>query len=371
MKSSVLMLLTNKFRPDPRVYREALALSDGGYQVTVLAWDRETGSLPVEEFGSVVVKRITTRKVRGMASLLLNYPSFCLRLLEASKKMDLQIVHAHDFDTLLPGLLISKLRRVPLVYDAHERYSKMIAVDVPPAVCKAVEMVEARLMKRSALFITINQAMGDHYRARASVEAIIIANVIELPDASLVKKHQPSEIIVIIYAGTLEPQRYLEETVGAVKRMEHIEYWVAGSGRFQGLIEKAASETKNIRFLGFLPHEKLMEEMRRSDVVLLLLDPENENYRLAATNKMAEAMAYGIPLITSKRTLSAEIIEGAGCGIAIEWSEENFRQAVDLMRDPDLRNIMGRKGREAAENEYNWGIMRRRLLAAYAKLLDK
>ena len=371
MKSSVLMLLTNKFRPDPRVYREALALSDGGYQVTVLAWDRETGSLPVEEFGSVVVKRITTRKVRGMASLLLNYPSFCLRLLEASKKMDLQIVHAHDFDTLLPGLLISKLRQVPLVYDAHERYSKMIAVDVPPAVCKAVEMVEARLMKRSALFITINQAMGDHYRARASVEAIIIANVIELPDASLVKKHQPSEIIAIIYAGTLEPQRYLEETVEAVKRMDHIEYWVAGSGRFQGLIEKAASETKNIRFLGFLPHEKLMEEMRRSDVVLLLLDPENENYRLAATNKMAEAMAYGIPLITSKRTLSAEIIEGAGCGIAIEWSEENFRQAVDLMRDPDLRNIMGRKGREAAESEYNWGIMRRRLLAAYAKLLDK
>lgn len=368
MKGEVLMLLTNRFRPDPRVHREAQALSDGGYKVTILAWDRETGSPPTEQFGAVTVKRVATRRVRGMASLLLNYPSFLLKTLRASRRMSFKAVHAHDFDTLIPGVLISIFRGVPLVYDAHERYAKMIAVDVPPAVCRAVEWAEARLMRRARVFITINQPIADYYRGKASSEPVIIANVIELPGKALVRVHQPSESIRIMFAGTLEPQRYLEETIEAVKRMDRVEYWIAGNGRFQGLVEKAAAEASNIRYLGFLPHQRLMEEMRQCDVVLLLVDPSNENYRIGTANKMAEAMAYGIPLLTSKGTFSAEIIEGAGCGIAIEWSEEDFRKAVDALRDAGLRNAMGAKGRKAAEEEYNWGIMRARLLEAYGKL---
>ena len=36
----ILMLLSNPFRPDVRVYKEAISLIKGGYDVTVVAWDR-------------------------------------------------------------------------------------------------------------------------------------------------------------------------------------------------------------------------------------------------------------------------------------------------------------------------------------------
>lgn len=35
------MLLSNGFSPDPRVYKEAVTLVKNGYEVIILAWDRE------------------------------------------------------------------------------------------------------------------------------------------------------------------------------------------------------------------------------------------------------------------------------------------------------------------------------------------
>jgi len=36
----ILMILSNPFMVDPRVYKEAKALTEIGYEVTVIVWDR-------------------------------------------------------------------------------------------------------------------------------------------------------------------------------------------------------------------------------------------------------------------------------------------------------------------------------------------
>jgi len=46
--SHIVMLLSNAFRPDPRVAREAQALLDTGYRVTLICWDRQA-ELPEHE----------------------------------------------------------------------------------------------------------------------------------------------------------------------------------------------------------------------------------------------------------------------------------------------------------------------------------
>jgi len=35
------MLLAKAYRPDPRVYKEAMTLSKNGFDVSILCWDRE------------------------------------------------------------------------------------------------------------------------------------------------------------------------------------------------------------------------------------------------------------------------------------------------------------------------------------------
>ena len=45
------MLLTNAFISDPRVENEAKALIEGGYKVTLFAWDREKKTAEPRSFG--------------------------------------------------------------------------------------------------------------------------------------------------------------------------------------------------------------------------------------------------------------------------------------------------------------------------------
>ena len=54
----IAMLLSNAFRPDPRVLKEAAALAAAGYAVTVIAWDREGKLPPQEQVDGFTVRRV-------------------------------------------------------------------------------------------------------------------------------------------------------------------------------------------------------------------------------------------------------------------------------------------------------------------------
>ena len=56
----IVMLLSNAFRPDPRVLKEANSLSAEGFNLTILCWDRQ-GQLQAEELLPSGVKVIRIR----------------------------------------------------------------------------------------------------------------------------------------------------------------------------------------------------------------------------------------------------------------------------------------------------------------------
>ena len=65
------MLLSNEFRPDPRVAREAEALARTGHQVTVVAWDRQGRLSPHEEVDGYQVERVqNVRSIRELVEIV-------------------------------------------------------------------------------------------------------------------------------------------------------------------------------------------------------------------------------------------------------------------------------------------------------------
>jgi hypothetical protein len=54
----IVMLLSNAFRPDPRVAREAKTLVQAGYEVTLVCWDREARHAPHESVHGYRVERV-------------------------------------------------------------------------------------------------------------------------------------------------------------------------------------------------------------------------------------------------------------------------------------------------------------------------
>ncbi|MBM4237515.1 MAG: glycosyltransferase family 4 protein, partial [Euryarchaeota archaeon] len=162
MPRKILMLLSNEYRPDPRVGKEAEALLGAGDEVTILCWDRGHSGPRSASSGRLRIERVRTGRVASVGSFLLNYPLFCLRTILRGLGTNVDVVHCHDLDTLPQGVFLSRLKGVPLVYDAHEHYSKMIASDVPGVISSALELAERTLVKAARVIVAANAKIAEY-----------------------------------------------------------------------------------------------------------------------------------------------------------------------------------------------------------------
>jgi spore coat protein SA len=118
-------------------------------------------------------------------------------------------------------------------------------------------------------------------------------------------------------------------------------------------LERIAEELKGpIVFTGFLPPDVVCEHYNIADVFVC---PSQWNEPLARVHY--EAMAAGIPIITTNRGGNAEVVVGYGNGIVIS----NYKDPIDisnnikyLFRNPRLAKTMGITGRRLALKKYNW-----------------
>lgn len=166
----VLMLLTNAYDPDPRVLQEALALIRMGCRVKVLAWDRDSKSLPIECMEGVEVERVFLRSLHGRGNAqLFFYAAVYLKLLWRAWKTRFDVVHCHDLDTLPLGFILGKLKRKPVVYDAHESFPDMLVGSIHPLIRRALVVVENFLIRRVNLLITVGENCGSILKQTALV----------------------------------------------------------------------------------------------------------------------------------------------------------------------------------------------------------
>jgi glycosyltransferase involved in cell wall biosynthesis len=88
--------------------------------------------------------------------------------------------------------------------------------------------------------------------------------------------------------------------------------------------------------------------------------------------KMFEYMAAGIPVIASNFPLWQEIFSTSECGICVNpLDPKAIGEAIQYLMDhPDEAEQMGRNGRKAVEEKYNWVIEEKKLLDLYAGLSE-
>lgn len=366
MRHRVLMLLSNEYRPDVRVEKEAKALVDDGHDITVLAWDRGHKRPKEEAKDGILVNRVRTKRFDSKLGLVINYPLFILELLCISRSLQFDAVHAHDLDTLLAGVLISRLRGVPLVYDAHEHYADMVSQDLPGSIVVWFDRIESRLVPFAAKVIVANPGHYDYLSAWTTQKPVIVMNCIDPP---IIQVRPPIEgPLTIFYAGSLEPLRFIEEAIEAVQTLDNVMFEIAGDGSLRQFVESAALVKRNIRYIGYIDRERLYLETSRASVIIALLDPRNANNRFGIPNRLMEAIAIGVPILASKGTQSGKLVEDIGCGLAIDWGIVPFREAIGILSSREKREIMAENGRKAARERYNWNNMKARLTDLYDNL---
>ncbi len=82
-------------------------------------------------------------------------------------------------------------------------------------------------------------------------------------------------------------------------------------------------------------------------------------------------MSARLPVIASNFPLWREIIEGNKCGLCVDpLNPEEIAAAITwIVEHPAEAEVMGKNGRKAVEERYNWNTEGEKLLALYRQVL--
>ncbi|AHF81261.1 glycosyltransferase family 4 protein [Thermococcus paralvinellae] len=359
----IVMIVSNPFKPDPRVYKEAKSLVKHGHKVTVIAWDRE-GEYPKEEsIDGIRVLRIKVKSKYGnFFDFLLKLPFFYLKSLKLLLKEDFDVIHTHDFDTAILGLLIRRLKDIRWIYDVHDLYESLVEKENSRA-AKVISKLERIIIDLPDYVIVVNDAFIRLMRERGRTKPIlVIMNTIE----PIKVEKQKSKRFTLFYAGVLSSGRFILEMIDIAKELR-IRLKIAGSGKLEHEVKKRCHDS--CLFLGYIPHRKALEELSKSHATFAIYTPKILNNLLAAPNKLFEAMCLKVPIIAVKGSVMSKIVERHRCGVTVEYEKKDVKEKVrHIMENPKLIKKMGHNGRKGFLKEYTWRNMEEKLVKLYEGL---
>lgn len=388
----VVMLLSNAFRPDPRVLKEARSLARGGYDVTVVAWDREGKHLAQEQTEGFAVQRVQDVRSSYGAGIrqALRLPRFWLHAWRRLNVLQPAVLHCHDFDTLPPGWLWAKLHRRPVIYDAHEYYTELQRPRLRGLVGKVllalIGAAEQGLSRRAAAVVTVDERIASRYRNR---RVVVIGHYPPLEFAPRRNEDSPSPSLslggrgagtpggMLVYTGRFSTDRGLVVIAQALQRLAAqglrprlrlLGAWTSQTEE-QAFWRAMAGLEQQVEMAGWVAFEQVPAQLIEADVALAVLQPI-ERYVAALPVKLFEYMACGLPVVISDFPANRAVVAGADCGLLVDPANVDAVAAAiaRLLADPTEARRLGQNGRRAFQTEYNWQALEQKLLALYEKL---
>ncbi len=374
---SVVFCRSNPVAPDPRVEKLAHALQQGGYDVSIIAWDR-TARFPVEDtFQGIPIhrQRIPAAFGSGLANLpaLLRWQVGLMRWL-ARNHTAFDILHACDFDTILPALVCKLLWKKAVVYDIFDFYAEHLR-RTPEGFKRLIRFVDIQAINAADGVILVDDARVKQIAGSRPKACISIYNSPEDELSSLPADPVPSDgyHLRIAYIGLLQVERGIFEMLDVLRRHPDWHLDLAGFGGDEERIVQAVNSMPNVAWHGRVPYRRALELSFQADVLFATYDPAIPNHRYSSPNKVFEGMMLGKPVIVARDTNMDAMIQDAGCGIIVQYGEEReLEQALErLAGDAALRQRLGQNARRAYEMTYSWQRMRDRLTEFYARILEE
>jgi glycosyltransferase involved in cell wall biosynthesis len=374
------MLLANPFKPDPRVKKEALTLSQAGHRVRIVAWDRDCRLPEKEDLEGVEVRRVRVRAPYGsFLPLVPGFLLFYLRLLLGCLKEGVDAVHCHDMDTLVPGILIGALRNARVVYDMHESYPDFVSTFAPGFLVRLLRFAEPLLIRRSDLVIVTSSMLGEIARQAGASKVLPVMNCYDPfpPGGERARDLRRSLLdgdgFLVVYVGGLFPGRGLEEMVRAVSGVEGVRLFLGGYGPLEGeliAMVDGLGVQERVILGGEIDPSLVPDYDAAADLLFAMYKADDPNNVLTIPNKFFESVAAGKPILVSDVGEKSLLVAEVGNGLAVDPSDVGaITGAIRTLRDdPGTYTDMVSAARRS-QDIYSWARMAGVLTRAYSDLL--
>ena len=151
----------------------------------------------------------------------------------------------------------------------------------------------------------------------------------------------------VLFVGRLEAIKGLQDIIPRFPGVHGPELWIAGTGDYEPELRALAEGMPRVRFLGFLPEDRL-RHLYRDAIAAVIPSICYEVFPLV----VLEAFREGTPIIARDFGPFPEIVRASEGGLLYNTPEEFDRAVLELSTDSSRRNEMGRAA--AAAFDRNW-----------------
>jgi glycosyltransferase involved in cell wall biosynthesis len=330
------------------VQQLAHGLAARGHDVDLVTWGEVGGVPPGPRAGRVV---------RDLGLLL--------RLWRRVRRRAIDVIHAHNYEAAVAGLLIARATGRPLVYHGHSALAEELPTYfVRPAgrrwAARLGHFLDAQVPRRATFCIAVTEELGALLRRRGVSDAALacIAPAGRPADLGAPPAPRPPGAC-ICYAGNLDGYQNLDFLLRAFARVRQ-----RVPGARLVLVTHAPAVARavddGVELVYAATYAEVRERLAAADVAVC---PRVE--RSGFPMKLLNYMAAGKAIVASAGS-GKGLVDGVTGRVVADGDEAGFADAVvALLGDPALRERLGGAARRAVESHEAWEGVLDRLEAIY------
>jgi glycosyltransferase involved in cell wall biosynthesis len=311
-------------------------------------------------------------ELRSLRLMMMNN----LWLARAAIAWEPDYIHCNDLNTLLAGFMVKTVRKIPLIYDAHEIYAEQFPVDQRSDRWHAFYTgLERQLIRHTDARMTVCDAIGDYFQEQyGSGKVFTVRNMPSvrfLPPKTILERKVASPRF--LYHGLFFAFRGLEEVIDAAAHLKDGHIFLRGLGYHeqalkQRVVEKGVQD--RVTFLPAVAVDDLVGKATEFDVGLNPFVSACKNTEVCLPNKFFEYTMAGLASACTNLIELSSHVNRYDLGVLFEpGSATALAEGLnELARDRDRLQQCRENAYWAAYRELNWETERRKVGEVYASI---
>ncbi len=390
------MILDAVFPPDPRVENEAISLIEAGHVVFLFCL-HYGNQKQCDIINGIHVKRYVSNKIEyKLSALAYTIPLYTVfmkrKIINFIKINTIEALHIHDIRIAQAVFNANKKYNLPIVLDLHDNTPEVMKLYphlqkfpgkylISPKVWKTKE---EEFIHKSDKVITVSPEFIDSLERRipsSKNKLVLVPNTIRESfytnykiDKSIINRYKNK--FVILYLGDTHLRRGLITAILSVEKLKdiipHLKLVIVGKNSTDPILKKEVEVLKLNNYVDFEGWQNINLFQTYILASQICISPLHRNLQhdVAYANKIFQYMSLGKPLLVSDAIAQRRLVEKNNTGLVHkEKDAQDFSEKVlTLYNNEELRNELGRNGKEFIENTFSWEQTSKKLVHLYDNL---
>ena len=284
------------------------------------------------------------------------------------KKAD--AICAIDLDTILPCLSVSRWKKIPRIYDAHELFTGLKEVETRPPIKKFWTSIEKKAVPKFKFGYTVSESIAEEFNRRYEVNYAVIRNLTKLREFNSSRSSEK----FLLYQGAVGEARAFEYLIPAMKWI-NTKLVICGDGNFMDqlkrLIKDNAVEDK-VELKGMLSPDELWNIAQKATIGMGLAENTGINQYLALPNKFFDYIHAGLPQIAMNFPEYIKMNQQFEVAVLVnDLNPERIADTVNNLMDNTVTYQRLRENCLKARQILNWQQEEKKLLDFYQSVFNQ